>query len=95
MLLGTTKTEVKIISDKIEEIRQAILSDLDRGVTLLNAESGYMKNDMQVILSVVSNRELVKVQRVVRAIDPDCFMIVNRVSEVWGRGFSAEKKYHD
>lgn len=95
MLLGTTKTEVKIISDKIEEIRQTILSDLDRGVTLLNAESGYMKNDMQVILSVVSNRELVKVQRVVRAIDPDCFMIVNRVSEVWGRGFSAEKKYHE
>lgn len=95
MLLGTTKTEIKIISNKIEDIRQVILSDLDRGVTLLNAESGYMKNDMQVILSVVSNRELVKVQRVVRAIDPECFMIVNRVSEVWGRGFSAEKKYHD
>lgn len=95
MLLGTTKTEIKIISTKIEDIRQGILSELDRGVTLLNAESGYMKNEMQVILSVVSNYELVKVQKLVRAIDPDCFMIVNRVSEVWGRGFSAEKKYHD
>lgn len=95
MLLGTTKTEIKIISEKIEDIRQGILSELDRGVTLLNAESGYMKNDMQVILSVVSNYELVKVQKLVRAIDPDCFMIVNRVSEVWGRGFSTEKKYHD
>jgi len=95
MLLGTTKTEIKIISTKIEGIRQGILSELDRGVTLLNGESGYMKHDMQIILSVVSNRELVKLQRLVRMIDPDCFMIVNRVSEVWGRGFSAEKKYHD
>lgn len=95
MLLGTTKTEIKIISAKTEEIRQAIIRELDRGVTLLNAESGYMKNDMQVVLSVVSNYELVKVQKIVRLIDPDCFMIVNRVSEVWGRGFSAEKKYHD
>jgi len=95
MLLGTTKTEIKIISAHIEDIRQGILSELDRGVTLLNAESGYMKNETQVILSVVSNYELVKVQKLVRAIDPDCFMIVNRVSEVWGRGFSAEKKYHN
>ena len=94
MLLGTTKTEIKIISAHIEDIRQGILSELDRGVTLLNAESGYMKNETQVILSVVSNYELVKVQKLVRAIDPDCFMIVNRVSEVWGRGFSTEKKYH-
>lgn len=95
MLLGTTKTEIKIISTKIEEIRQGILSELDRGVTLLNGETGYMKHDMQMILSVVSNYELVKVQKLVRMIDPECFMIVNRVSEVWGRGFSAEKKYHN
>lgn len=95
MLLGTTKTEIKIISKKNEEIRQAILMEMDRGVTLLNGESGYMKHDMQILLSVVSNRELVKVQKLVRMIDPDCFMIVNRVSEVWGRGFSREKKYHN
>ena len=95
MLLGTTKTEVKIISTKIEEIRQAILLEMDRGVTLLNGESGYMKNEMQLLLSVVSNPELVKLQRLVRMIDPECFMIVNRVNEVWGRGFSVEKKYHN
>ena len=95
MLLGTTKTEIKIISTKIGEIRDAILMELDRGVTMFNGESGYMKQEMQIILTVVSNRELVKLQKLVRAIDPECFMIINRVSEVWGRGFSVEKKYHD
>lgn len=93
LLMGTTKTEVKIISPKFEKIAEEILSEMDRGVTLLNARGGYLKNEDSVILSVVSNRELPKIEKLVRALDPDAFMIVSRVSEVWGRGFSTKKKY--
>lgn len=93
LLMGTTKTEVKIISPKFEKIAEEILSEMDRGVTLLNARGGYLKNEHSVILSVVSNRELPKIEKLVRALDPDAFMIVSRVSEVWGRGFSTKKKY--
>ncbi|MBQ8622072.1 MAG: YitT family protein [Oscillospiraceae bacterium] len=93
MLLGTTKTQVKIISDHSDEIRSAILARVDRGVTLLHGEGGYRRNATEVILTIVSNHELPKIQRVAREIDPDCFMIINQVSEVWGRGFSANKHY--
>lgn len=93
LLMGTTKTEVKIISPKFEKITEEILSEMDRGVTLLNARGGYLKNEHSVVLSVVSNRELPKIEKLVRALDPDAFMIVSRVSEVWGRGFSTKKKY--
>lgn len=93
LLMGTTKTEVKIISPKFEKIAEEILSEMDRGVTLLNARGGYLKNEYSVVLSVVSNRELPKIEKLVRALDPDAFMIVSRVSEVWGRGFSTKKKY--
>lgn len=93
LLMGTTKTEVKIISPKFEKIAKEILSEMDRGVTLLNARGGYLKNEHSVVLSVVSNRELPKIEKLVRALDPDAFMIVSRVSEVWGRGFSTKKKY--
>lgn len=93
LLMGTTKTEVKIISPKFEKIAEEILSEMDRGVTLLNARGGYLKNEDSVVLSVVSNRELPKIEKLVRALDPDAFMIVSRVSEVWGRGFSTKKKY--
>lgn len=93
LLMGTTKTEVKIISPKFEKIAEEILSEMDRGVTLLNARGGYLKNEHSVGLSVVSNRELPKIEKLVRALDPDAFMIVSRVSEVWGRGFSTKKKY--
>lgn len=93
LLMGTTKTEVKIISPKFEKIAEEILSEMDRGVTLLNARGGYLKNEHSVVLSVVSNRELPKIEKLVRALDTDAFMIVSRVSEVWGRGFSTKKKY--
>lgn len=92
MLLGTSKTEVKIISAKACEIREGILSRIDRGVTLLRGEGGYLRNDTDVILSVVSNHELARIERLARSIDPACFMIINRVTEVWGRGFSYDKQ---
>ena len=92
MLFGTSRTEIKIISERSNEIRQAILSQIDRGCTLLHGTSGYQGNEVNVILSVVSNHELPKIERVARSIDPGCFVIVSRVSEVWGRGFTYGKK---
>lgn len=93
MLMGTTRTEVKVVSGHAEEIRKVILSEVDRGVTLLYGESGYLQQDTQVILSIVSNRELPQVEKLIHSIDPESFMIISRVSEVRGRGFSMSKEY--
>ena len=92
LLFGTSRTEVKIVSKESDRIREAILSQVDRGVTLLNGESGYRREDTQVILSVVSNYEVPRLQQLARQIDPDCFIIITSVTEVWGRGFSYGKK---
>lgn len=92
MLFGTSRTEVKIISEKAEEIRVGILSRVDRGLTVLHGEGGYLRRDTEVILSVVSNHELPKIENLARQIDPNCFIIVSQVTEVWGRGFSYGKQ---
>ena len=92
LLLGTAKTQVKIISEKSAAIRDAILSKGDRGVTMLHGEGGYSKQAAEVILTIISNNELPKIQRIAREIDPGCFMIVNQVSEVWGQGFSLSRQ---
>jgi len=92
MLLGTSRTEVKIISGKSSMIRDAILSQVDRGVTLLHGAGGYSHAETEIILSIVSNYELPKIEQLARAIDPECFMIISRVSEVWGRGFTYGKR---
>ena len=93
LLLGTSRTEVKIISGKASLIRDAILSRVDRGVTILHGEGGYMRAPTEVILSVVSNHEMPRIERLARDIDPNCFLIVSQVTEVWGRGFSHGKHY--
>ena len=93
LMMGNTKTEVKIISSQVEEIRQAILAQVDRGVTMLYGEGGYRQKQTQIVLSIVSNRELPQVEKLIRHIDPEAFMIVSRVTEVRGRGFSLSKHY--
>lgn len=92
MLLGTSKTEVKIISGKSDAIRQAILSQVDRGCTMLQGRGGYLGKQTEVIMSIMSNHELPKIERLAREIDPNCFMIISRVTEVWGRGFTYSKR---
>ncbi len=92
LIMGKSRTEIKIVSEKVDEIRTAILKEVDRGVTLLDGHSGYLDNPTQVIFSVVSNRELPRVERLVAQIDPESFMVVSRVSEVKGRGFSLKKE---
>lgn len=95
LMLGTAKMQIKVVSEKIEEIRQAVLNDIDRGVTMLNSETGYMKRDTQMLLTVVSMRELAKTEKLIHEVDADAFVIINRVSEVSGRGFSSKKRYLD
>lgn len=93
LMLGTTRTEVKIISAKSDEICAAIFAQLDRGVTILHGEGGYLREPESVLLSVVSNRQLPRLEKLAHAVDPTCFMIVSHVTEVSGRGFSLEKDY--
>ncbi len=93
MLVGTERTEIKIVSEKALEISAAIQQQVDRGSTLLHAEGGYLHRETKVVLSVVSNREVLKVEEIAHAIDPTCFMVINRVSQVRGRGFSLNKEY--
>lgn len=93
LLMGTSRIEIKVVSEKSEEIRQAILQDLNRGVTLIQTESGYLRQNTQLVLSVLSSRELPKAEKLIHQIDPECFLMVSRISEVKGRGFSMQKKY--
>lgn len=93
LLMGTSRIEIKVVSEKSEDIRQAILQDLNRGVTLIQTESGYLRQNAQLVLSVLSSRELPKAEKLIHQIDPECFLMVSRISEVKGRGFSMQKKY--
>ena len=93
LMMGASRTEVKIISSQSDAIRAAILEQLDRGVTILHGEGGYTHESSAVLLSIVSNRELPRLEKLAHSIDPTCFLIVSHVTEVSGRGFSMDKDY--
>ncbi|MCQ2491546.1 MAG: YitT family protein, partial [Lachnospiraceae bacterium] len=93
MILGSTRTELKIVSKKHKEITEAILKHGDRGVTLMDCEGGYLHEQTQLVYSVISNRELPKIERLIHTIDPECFMVVTRVNEVKGYGFTLPKAH--
>lgn len=95
LLMGSAKTQVKIISKEYEELNRLILERLDRGSTLVQTETGYLRQDQPMILTVISNRELPLLNRLVQETDPEAFMIIGHVNEVRGRGFSLQKTYEE
>ncbi len=76
-----------IISDKSEEIAQAILKEVDRGVTGVDVQGMYSKANKKMLLCVVSKKEIVELVDIVKSIDPTAFVIVNDIREVMGEGF--------
>ena len=91
LLLGKNQMQVKIMSDKYEEINSMIHQKLDRGTTLYRTESGYLHKKGFLVMTVISNRELPKLNQLIMDIDPKAFMVISQVSEVKGRGFTLHK----
>lgn len=89
--IGMKKAQVKIISKKYKEIRDMILNKLNRGVTMLYGKTGFLQDKCYVLLTVVSNRDVIRLKNEVQAIDPEAFLMVSEISEVRGRGFSSDK----
>lgn len=92
LVSGKSQVEVKIISKKYWEINEVIQQKLDRGSTLLKAETGYLHKEAMLVMTVVSNREIARLNQLVLDIDPKAFVIINEAKEVMGRGFTLHKK---
>lgn len=93
LMIGQSQTEVMIVSKEYEKINESIIQNLDRGTTMLKSVTGYMKNEYPVIMTVVSHRELPKLNELVLGMDEHAFMVVSKVNEVKGRGFTFKKEY--
>lgn len=81
-----------IITDKYKEISQAIMTELDRGVTGLEARGMYSGDRKCMLYCVVSKKEIVVLKELINRIDRDAFVIVGDVREVHGEGFIEYKE---
>ena len=76
-----------IITDYYKEIADAIMTQLDRGLTGLDATGMYSGDKKTVLYCVVSKKEIVELEDIVAKIDPKAFVIVTDAREVFGEGF--------
>ncbi len=80
------RREVMIITEFKEEIMSYIMNDMKKGVTLLKGKGGYTNKDTDIILTILTSREFVKLKIFIRSIDPKAFISVNMVTEVSALG---------
>lgn len=83
-----------IVSAYPEKTAAAIMADLERGVTILNGQGAWSGETKQVLLVAFKQRQIVRLKRIVKELDPDAFLIVCEAHEVLGAGFR-EYKHND
>ncbi|AJY74503.1 YitT family protein [Paenibacillus beijingensis] len=76
-----------IISSRAEELADAVLHELDRGLTRLDAHGGYTGDARTVLMVVVGQNEVAELKRIVQRADSDAFVIISHTAEVLGKGF--------
>jgi uncharacterized membrane-anchored protein YitT (DUF2179 family) len=84
---------VIVISDKSDAIAQGVIKKLQRGVTLLYGRGGYSGRPKKVLLTVVNNYQLKRLEEAVFSIDSQAFFITENTFNVIGKGFSRRKVY--
>lgn len=82
---------VYVVSEAVDEIKDDIYKELDRGVTFFKALGGYDKKETEVLFCVLNRRQVPQLTDMVKDIDPDAFMIVTDVYDVLGYGFKSRK----
>ncbi|KYZ78176.1 hypothetical protein AXX12_01120 [Anaerosporomusa subterranea] len=76
-----------IISEKPDEIADALMARLGRGVTYLNGTGGYKKENKQILYAVITRLEMAKLKAIVDEHDSGAFVTFNDVHEVMGGRF--------
>ncbi|MGD8367545.1 MAG: YitT family protein [Desulfobacterales bacterium] len=82
-----------IISDHSDEIAGDIHRRLNRGATFIEGVGTYTGQAKKIILTVVHNYQLKRLEEAVFSHDPDAFVITENTFNVYGRGFSRRKVY--
>lgn len=76
---------VTIISERREEIREFLIEDMKRGVTVYKGKGGYgQKKDIDILYTVLTKLEIGKLQSEIRQIDPDAFVVQQQISDLKG-----------
>lgn len=92
-IVNSTRQSVQflIFSKKYEEIGEAVMTDVKRGVTVLDGTGFYSKQPVKVLCVLAKKSEAIHIFRLVKDIDPNAFISQSNVVGVYGEGFDQIK----
>jgi len=83
--------QLLVFSEKYQEIADHIAQKMERGVTVLRAMGWYTKQDKNLLLILINQKELHSLTKVIKETDPRAFMSVSSTNNVYGEGFEEIK----
>ena len=83
--------QLLVFSDRYADIADHIISNMNRGVTVLSAQGWYTKQDKNVLLILLNRKQLPGLTKVIKEVDPKAFMSVSSTNNVYGEGFEEIK----
>lgn len=91
MILGKSQIQLFVVTQKFQDVRSKLLTDLEVGVTMVKIETGLLRGDQDGIICVIPPRKLYAATQLIHLIDPEAFITVTQIKEVRGRGFTSER----
>ncbi|QTX32513.1 YitT family protein [Aminithiophilus ramosus] len=86
------RKQVIVIASDPREVKDYLMRELHRGATVLKGEGAFTGQPRDVLLAVLTPRQVVELKRHLARTDPRAFVILSDASEVVGRGFKQWKK---
>ncbi len=80
-----------IVTDKFEELSKAIMEQVGRGVTLLDAQGAYSNDTKKVLLCALRPSQVHKTKVIVNSVDENAFIIVTTANAISGKGFASSE----
>lgn len=93
-------TAMNIVSSQQEEIKNFLVNELGKGITVYKGERGYLpgsfdiKSDCEIIVTIVTRLEIKQIQDAVMMIDPKAFVYVQSIKEASGGILKAKPHAH-
>lgn len=84
-----------IVTNKVSEVKEFIMNNLSRGVTVLDAKGGFTDHDKEVIMAVIPTIEYFKAKEGILEIDPNAFFTITDSYQVYGQDSHRRKKEKD
>ena len=81
---------MNIISSRQDEIKDLLVNQFEKGITVYKGERGYLpgsydiKADCQIIVTVITRLEIVQIQDAVMKVDPQAFVYIQTIREATG-----------